>query len=265
VNILTFDIEDWFHTHQNRQYYSGHIWSELPSRVVNGTNLILDMLEETGLKATFFILGWVAEHHPLLVKKIYSKGHEIGVHSHWHHNPHFLSQEDFEKDLKLCLDKTQELTGEKITAYRAPGFNLNFNDNWAFNILANNGILVDSSIQTNKITLNPPVEISTSKGKILEFPLITTYLGIPYSGGGYFRALPDFVTKYYFDKRKYNLLYFHPRDFDKDYPVSNLFSLSRNILNMVNTKKNKTSLLKLLQEIETCTLKEAVLNYEKTK
>jgi len=230
--------------------------------VEEGTALILSMLDNLGLKATFFILGWVAEFHPELVKKIHAKGHEIGAHSHWHHNPQLLSPDNFDKDLKRCLAHIQNLIGEKVTAYRAPGFNLRLKDDWAFHILAENGIEVDSSVQIRTAKNNPPLIVNMGNSEILEFPLITTSAGIPYSGGGYFRVMPVRLSKYFFRERDYNLLYFHPRDFDADYPFSNLFSLFRNSLNSFNTKFCRQRLIKVLGELETCTMKEAAIKYK---
>ena len=112
MHILTFDIEDWFHTHQYRYQYSGHIWETLPPKVEENTGRILDLLERLGLKATFFVLGWVADRHPGLVKTIQAKGHAIGAHSYWHHNPRLLSEKDFEKDVKHCLAILENITGE---------------------------------------------------------------------------------------------------------------------------------------------------------
>lgn len=258
MNILTFDIEDWFHTHQNRKYYSGHIWKDLPSKVMLNTDIILELLDEIGIKATFFVLGWVAVYHPGVVKKIHSKGHEIGAHSHWHHNPQLLSPEDFNKDLKLCLDAIENVTGEKVTMYRAPGFNLKLGDKWAFEILAENGIIIDSSVQKNYCKRSIPVTLNTNNYEIYEFPLVTTPIGLPYSGGGFFRALPYRFVDYYFSKRDYNLIYLHPRDFDTDYPISNLFSVYRNLLNKFNTVNCQTKLLKLLKKYNTVTMGEAM-------
>ncbi len=261
MNILTFDIEDWFHTHQNRKSYSGHIWEELPSRVIENTKRILILLEKHELKATFFVLGWVAKYYPSVVKMIYSKGHEIGAHSYWHHNPHFISHSDFEKDLKLCLDTIEDITGQKVIAYRAPGFNLNLKDDWAFDILAEYGIKIDSSVQISKMPSKIPIVVKGNNNTIIEFPLITTCFGLPFSGGGYFRALPFNYIKYLFEKRSYNLLYFHPRDFDPENPFTNLFSFFRNLLNRINTGKCENRLEYILENNKTNTLESAASSF----
>ena len=261
MHILTFDIEDWFHTHQYRHQYSGHVWETLPSKVEENTGRILDLLERLELKATFFILGWVADHHPGLIKKIYSKGHKIGAHSYWHHNPHLLSEKDFEKDVKHCLTVLEGITGEKVTAYRAPGFNLHLKDNRAFEILAAYGIRLDSSVQLWRSPDHIPITIKTSREEIIEFPLITSRFGFPYTGGGYFRALPVPVFNDLFKQQEYHLLYFHPRDFDPENPATNLFSFSRNQLNRLNTDKCLARLEFILKGHKTCSLHEAAEKY----
>ena len=257
INILTFDIEDWFHTHQYRHQYNARVWDKLPSKVEDNTDRILDMLEKQGRKATFFVLGWVARRHAPLIRKIYSKGHDIGAHSYWHQSPQRLSKEDFEKDLKNCLDVLENITGEKVTAYRAPGFNLHLKDKMAFEILSGNGIKLDSSVQLWPSSRQIPITIKTSQNEIIEFPLITSPLGFPYTGGGYFRAYPTPVFNYLFKQQNYHLFYFHPRDFDPDNPSSNLFSVSRNLLNRLNTGKSLKHLDQILRNIKTCTLQEA--------
>ncbi len=261
MNILTFDIEDWFHTHQNRQQYSGHIWKDFPSKVAENTNRILNLLDKYGLKATFFVLGWIARYHPEVVRTIQQKGHEIASHSFCHHNPHLLTPDDFARDLKLSLDILQDITGKKITAYRAPGFNLNNNDPIYFQILAEQGIRVDSSVQLRKMPEDIPYVVyqdAEMENKIWEFPLITTLTGIPYSGGGYFRAFPERVLKWLFRQQQYHLFYFHPRDFDPRIPAVNLFSVWRNTMNRLHTDSCQNKLETFLSRYKTLTLSEAV-------
>ena len=259
--ILTFDIEDWFHTHQNRKYYSGHIWNNLPSRVERNTQNILNVLDKHNRKATFFILGWVAEKHPDLVKQIYNKGHEIAAHSAWHHNASLLYPEDFEKDLIRNLDALQNITGEKVIAYRAPGYSIKRKNTLLFDILSKNGITIDSSVQLYNPMDKAPFKIITKHSEIAEFPLIKTLFGFPYGGGGYFRALPEKLLYRYFDKNEYNLLYMHPRDTDVDNPESNIFSSFRNMFNRYNTSNTIKKLEILIQNHSTLSIGESVVHY----
>ena len=265
MTILTFDIEDWFHTHENRKYYSGHIWDRLPSRVEENTLRLLDVLDSYKRRATFFVLGWVAEQHPGLVKQIHSKGHEIGAHSHWHHNARLLTPEDFEKDLKRNIDSIENIIGEKVIMYRAPGYSLKLKSSWAFEILANNGISIDSSVQLFNSKVDAPFNIKTNNSSILEFPLVKTRFGFPYSGGGYFRALPKSILLDYFNKYEYNLLYLHPRDIDQENPASNIFSTFRNWFNRYNTETSLNKLSLILDSHSSMTMGEAasVINVKK--
>lgn len=219
------------------------------------------MLDELNIKATFFILGWEAEHNPKLIKLIHSKGHEIAAHSYWHHNATLLSPQDFEKDLKLCLSRLQDLTGEKVTSYRAPAYSLRLKDQWAFDILAANGIKVDSSVKLSFNKNRSPFIIKSGDQQILEFPLVKSKYGIPYSGGGYFRLMPQPLLSNLFESEEYRLLYFHPRDFDPDYPFFNLFSLFRNWLNKVNTNKCMDRLKPILLQHPTQTIRHAATQY----
>jgi len=265
MNILTFQIADWFHTHKNRKYVSGYIWNELPSRLEDKTVKLLEFLESVDVKATFFILGWVAENNPSVVKQIFNAGHEIAAYSNWCHNAQKLVPEDFERDLIMCLSRISNVTGEKVTIYRAPGFSLKSNDDWAFEILNNYGILIDSSVQLYKSNNRGPFERETSNGSILEFPLLKTMFGFPYSGGGYFRVLPPKVILEYMRNSNYNLLYLHPRDLDPDNPNSNLFSAFRNWFNRYNAEGTLPKLSAILRQHKTMTIGEAANEYLRKK
>ena len=265
MNILTFDIEDWFHTHKNRQQFSGYTWKDLSPKVEPNTDRILNMLDELELTATFFVLGWVAKRHPQLVKKIKARGHEIGSHSYWHHNPHLITASDFEKDLKLSLSAIQDITGDKVTAYRAPGFNLFIKDQWAFDILFDNGITVDSSVEVLPSQWKAPFYIEAGKTKILEFPLLFSHFKFPFTGGGYFRTIPMPLLKSLFKEQDYHLFYFHPRDFDSNNPFSNMFSFFRNCLNKYNTDICSDKLKSLLSIYEPVSINQAVNTLESKK
>lgn len=263
MNILTFDVEDWFHNHLGRKHYSGHIWDKFPSRVENNTSAILEFLDKLDRKATFFVLGWVAEKHPLLIKQIYNAGHEIGAHSYWHHNARFLTAEDFERDLQLCISRLTDIIGSPVRSYRAPGFTLRFSDTWAFDILSRNGILYDSSVKISGSSSLFPIPTLTDSGVILEFPLLLSKYSFPYSGGGYFRVLPKMLIKALFKNEGYRMLYFHPRDFDHQNPYTNLFSLYRNWLNSYNTGTRINFLYDLIRQRPSYTIEEAAQLFQK--
>lgn len=175
------------------------------------------------MKATFFCLGWVAEKHPTLVKKISDLGHEVAAHSYLHNKVYESDNQTFRKDTERVIKYLQDITGKSINTYRAPGFSLNKNTLWAFEILYELGIRIDSSLKSNlhmgfpgRIP-NEPFLLKCNGYSIKEFPIRTfNFFGdhIIYSGSGYFRLWPYWFVKSRFKTSNYEMVYFHPRDFD---------------------------------------------------
>lgn len=223
MNILSFDIEDWFHIFDSAYCNKPQKWNELPSSVEKNTSWILDFLAENKLKATFFCLGWVAEKHPSLVKKISGLGHEIAAHSYFHNKVYESDNQTFRIDTERVIKTLQDISGKTINTYRAPGFSLNKNTLWAFEILHEFGIKIDSSLKSNlhmgfpgKIP-NEPFLLKHNGYSIKEFPIRTfNFFGdhVIYSGSGYFRLWPYWFVKNRFKASNYEMVYFHPRDFD---------------------------------------------------
>ncbi|RLD52382.1 MAG: polysaccharide deacetylase [Bacteroidetes bacterium] len=221
--ILSFDIEDWFHIFHPAYENQPDLWSGLPNRVENNTKWILDFLGQQQLKATFFCMGWVAEKYPRLIKSIHEAGHEIAAHSYLHNKVSKLNPESFYADTKRVVDTLENLTANKISAYRAPGFSMNKSTLWAFEILHELGIENDSSFKSGlhmEFSGRIPNEPFILKGngfEIREFPTRTfNFFGshIIYSGSGYFRIYPYPFVKKLFKASAYEMAYFHPRDFD---------------------------------------------------
>ncbi|MFH0841783.1 MAG: polysaccharide deacetylase family protein [Bacteroidota bacterium] len=227
MNILTIDIEEWY-TYE--LYPKGGKTYYLP--IINSyLDKILDMLDASGTKGTFFCLGVIARTSPDVIKRIYSRGHDIGCHSDIHQFVTDLDYGSFYKDTKLAIDCLEQLIGEKITMYRAPAFSITAENMWALDVLIDNGILYDSSIFPAKrrfgglpsININEPVKLKTQSGAVIrEFPIsYYCFLGkrIIFSGGGYFRLFPYWLIKYLSNKKQYNLAYFHIRDMDKEQKI----------------------------------------------
>jgi polysaccharide deacetylase family protein (PEP-CTERM system associated) len=143
MNILTFDIEEWFHCDFISDSSS---WIKYETRIYKNVDLILEHLSSKNQKATFFILGWIADRYPDVVKKIKEENHEIGCHSYFHGLVHQMSKQDFFNDTEKAIKKTEDIIGEKVNIYRAPGFSITENTPWAFEILAKLGIEYDCSI-----------------------------------------------------------------------------------------------------------------------
>ncbi len=227
MKILTFDIEDWFHC----DFISDNAtWSKYESRIHNSTDKILQLLDKKGLKGTFFILGWIAEKHPEVVKEIHNHGHEIGCHSLVHNLVHRMQPNDFLKDTEKAIKTIEDTIGEKIFIYRAPGFSITEKTPWAFEILNQLGIEIDCSVFPAKHDYggfesfgeSQPAFLQHNGIKIKEFPMnIHSILNrnIVFSGGGFFRLFPYSVIKKWTTQSPYVMSYFHPRDFDYGQPM----------------------------------------------
>jgi peptidoglycan-N-acetylglucosamine deacetylase len=229
MRILSFDIEAWFHILDLPSIASPTSWEGLPARMEEGVDRILDALAEHDAPATFFILGWVAEHFPHVVRKIDAAGYEIGTHSHEHQLVYQMTPEAFTADLKRSMDAIQAVTGKPVRIYRAPGFSITDDTLWAFPILAEHGIAVDCSLFSaprnhggvKKISADVPCRLSVGGVELREFPMNhQTIAGrrIVFSGGGFFRLLPYTVIKGMTERSDYTMTYFHPRDFDAGQP-----------------------------------------------
>lgn len=238
MNILTFDIEEWFHILDNNSTKTEKEWSNYESRINSNMDKIFRFLEESNLKATFFIVGWIAEKYPNVVKKIDFLGHEIGSHTHMHQLMYQQSKKQVEDDLKKSIYALETLTGKKIRAFRAPGFSITESNKMVFEILAENGITHDCSVfPANRAhggfsgyKKSVPSIIEINNYRIKEFPINTTSLfghKWIFSGGGYFRLTPLRLIKHWTKSSDYVMTYFHPRDFDPKQPIIRELSIFR--------------------------------------
>lgn len=262
LNILTFDVEDWFHILDNDSTESEQSWGQFPSLVQPMTSRVLKMLDDHGIKATFFVLGYIAERFPDLVREISSRGHEIGSHGHSHQLVYKQTPEEFETDLDRSLTAIEVATGKKPRIYRAPGFSINEQSEWAFEIMARQGIEIDCSIFPaerahgghSSLGCREPSLIRTPRGNtIREFPVSTVNLfGRPvvYSGGGYFRLLPRLLLQKLFSDSAYNMTYFHPRDFEPMQPLVPGLSAARRFKSYVGLDRSEAKLRSLLLQFE---------------
>lgn len=245
MHILTFDIEEWFHIHDT-EWVGESSWPALDIRVLKNTGMILDFLETHKLKATFYILGWIAEQYPELVIKIAESGHEIGYHSWRHLRPFRQQKQDFERDLELGVELLGRLTGQSITTYRAPDLTLNNESSWIADCLLAHGITNSSStrqgvIINNQLLPGRPFVFKTPSGGLLtEFPVnrySLPFAKLGYTGSGYFRLLPQPMLQYCFaSNEEFIMSYFHPRDFDTGLPWDKRLSVLRNWKNTVGSR-----------------------------
>ena len=230
MNILTFDIEDWFHILDNDATKTADNWKDYEVRIHKNVDRILSFLKDRNQKATFFCLGWVAEKYPEVVRKINNCGHEIGSHTHLHQLVYEQTPVSFKKDVEQSVKKLEDITGKKVKYFRAPGFSITEKNPWAFEVLSELGIEVDSSIFPAGRAHGGFPSFGTAQPSLLmykgiqlkEFPINTvSVLGkeIVFSGGGYFRLFPYFLINHWSKKSDYVMTYFHPRDFDNNQPM----------------------------------------------
>jgi polysaccharide deacetylase family protein (PEP-CTERM system associated) len=229
MNTLTFDIEDWFHILDFEPTKNPSKWPSFEKRIDYGVNVILDKLDEHNTNATFFCLGWIAKRYPYVIKAIHERGHHIGSHSYHHQLVYELNRKTFESDTKNSKFLLEDLVGDEIDAYRAPGFSITNEEKWAFEVLHDLGFRYDASIFGASRghggyagnDFNKPFILKYGDKELIEFPMsyVTVFTKkMVFMGGGYFRLSPKFVLKMVL-KSEYNMLYLHPRDFDFNQPI----------------------------------------------
>jgi polysaccharide deacetylase family protein (PEP-CTERM system associated) len=234
VNAISVDVEDYFHPTELAVSAPMDQWDALPSRVDSATRRTLDLFAEAGVQGTFFILGWVAERHPALVRDIAAAGHEIGCHSYWHRLVYELTPDEFRADTKRACDVIEQACGIRPRAYRAPSYSITRKSWWALEVLASLGFTHDSSIypivhdRYGVPGFDRHVStIETASGRLTEVPAATVELTggqvAPIGGGAYLRLLPYRYTAA--GLRRVNLqecraacLYLHPWELDPGQP-----------------------------------------------
>jgi polysaccharide deacetylase family protein (PEP-CTERM system associated) len=262
-NALTFDIEEYFHAEVFARALSPEDWPSLASRVVDTTERLLDILDYADVRATFFILGWIADRYPTLVQDIAARGHEIACHGYGHQMIHRQSRLEFAKDLQQAKTAIEDAAGVAVIGYRAPTFSVVRETLWSLEVLWEAGFLYDSSIfpivhDRYGIPDAPrfPHRVSIANGHgIAEFPLSTiTVLGrrVPIAGGGYFRLLPYRLTRRFIRRlnaREHQpaIVYLHPWELDVHQPKVRVGWLSQ-LRHSVNTHSTEGKLRRLLAD-----------------
>ena len=260
MNVLTFDLEDWFHILDFNETAKPEQWLNFESRVEVNTDRILNLLEKKNLKATFFCLGWVAQKFPALIKKISLK-HEIACHSMNHQLLQLQSRAEFVNDLKEATHLLEDITGNKIISYRAPGFSLDKDHYFVFEELQKLKFEIDCSIFPAKrnhggisdFEYQKPCRIVGNNFDLLELPLNTTKIlsrKIVFSGGGYFRLLPYSFIKSQMRKTDYVMTYFHPRDFDPAQPMLKGLPFKRKLMSYSGLNSSYAKLERLLNDFD---------------
>ena len=229
LNSLTVDVEEWFHI-CGIPLLEPETWSRLPSRVDETTRMLLDELDTAGIKGTFFIVGWIAERHPGLVKLILTAGHDVGSHSFWHRRVYDLDRTSFAEDLDASVTALGAAGAPAITAFRAPEWSINHRSEWALEVLVQRGFKADASMAPLRIVgdVRYPRGVhvrSTALGPIVEVPsLVADRFGqvMPMGWGwGLRMSAPSKVLKEIERANKLGqpaVLTIHPWELDPDPP-----------------------------------------------
>ncbi len=261
MNILTFDVEEWFHLLDNDSTRSEEQWKTYEVRIHENVDRIFRILEDTDTRATFFIIGWIAKTYPALIKRIAEK-YEIGSHTMNHQLVWQQSPAEFRQDVDSSIKMLQDLTGQPIRIFRAPGFSIRESEGWAFETVADLGIEIDCSVfpahhahgGMSSYGKGQPALLKYGDATIKELPISTKELHnhhLIYSGGGYFRLLPYWlIKKWAKEDSDYMLSYIHPRDLDAGQPMVPGLPLARKFKSYVGLKGAEAKLRKFLTDFE---------------
>ena len=269
TNMMSVDLEDYYCDLPFSE------WQKYESRVIKNTQVILDLFEKYDVKATFFVLGYIAEKFPGMIKKISELGHEIASHSYAHIDLRKVSKKQFEDDFLKSINIIEKITGKKVEGFRAPFFSIDKNNSWVFEILSRH-IRYDSSIFPvrtplygihtaprfiYKPSMNNVIE-EDNQGKLIEIPMATHRIpligNVPIAGGFYLRFLPYWYMKLGIKNmnkhHKPAMFYIHPKDLDPEMPRISEYSWYY----YYNLKSGVKKFEKLLQDFKFTTVKNSL-------
>jgi polysaccharide deacetylase family protein (PEP-CTERM system associated) len=273
--VFSVDVEDWY---QGLEIDIDH-WAAFQPRIRQGLNVLLELLDGVGARATFFVLGYQAERTPDLVRDLAARGHEIGSHGWSHRFVYRQRPDEFRHELRRSIDLLRQLSGQRVVGYRAPYFSITGEALWALDVLVEEGILYDSSIFP---TLNyrygiagasrHPGWIRTASGaRLFEVPLSTVRLpharsrgglNVPLGGGGYFRLYPysltQALTRHLHRQEAQGLIFYvHPWEYDPGHPRVPMPRLVPRITHYLNLASTASKTERLLRDFSFTTMSEA--------
>jgi len=258
LNAMTVDVEDYFQVRAFAGVLDRGSWDSLPARVEANTNRMLEIFADRGAKATFFILGWVAERFPKIVRRMADSGHEIASHGYAHQNIDTQTQAEFRDDIKRANALLEDIGGTAVRGYRAPTFSIGPKTWWAYDILAEEGHAYSSSIYPIAHDLYgmpnaPRTPFQPAAAPLLEIPMTTVRYGtrnFPASGGGYFRLLPYGFSRHALSRVNREgapcIFYCHPWEIDPGQPRINGASLKSRLRHYTNLGLMERKISRLL-------------------
>ena len=234
LSALTVDVEDYFQVEAFAEHVTFESWGQFPSRVADNTRRVMEIFADLDVRATLFIVGWVAERDPALVREMAAAGHEIACHSYRHRHICRLTPQEFREDTRRAIRTLEDASGQKVVGYRAPTFSIMKQSLWALEILADEGITYDASVFPIRHDLYGipdaprfPFSWKLPSGRSMdEFPATTVRLSgmnLATGGGGYLRILPLWYTQWALNRVRRRdgqpaMVYFHPWEIDPGQP-----------------------------------------------
>lgn len=271
-NVMTVDVEDYFHVSAFESVISPDDWSTIKPRVGDNTHRLIDLFNENNVKATFFTLGWVAQHCPDVVKRIVDEGHELASHGTNHRRNTTMTREEVFKDIANSKDILEQLSGKEVIGYRAPSFSVNEDNQYVFEILVELGFKYSSSTYPIEHDLygvpNWPRFVHRRAEGITEIPIPTLSKGDKnkgIGGGGFFRLLPYWLSKRRIDnflretQQPYNF-YFHPWEIDVDQPRVSNAPFKSKLRHYVNLHVMEKKLVKLMKDYQWGSMRDVYKN-----
>lgn len=263
TNALTVDVEDYFQVSAFEPHIRRSDWETVPCRIERNMDRILDIFGESGVRATFFTLGWIAERYPHLIRRLVNEGHELASHGYEHVRVVNHSPEDFRADVTRTKKLLEDLSGVEVQGYRAASYSIGEKNLWALDVLHDAGYQYSSSIYPIKHDLYgmpnaPRFAFRLKPDGILEIPVTTVSLGgrkLPCGGGGYFRLFPYSLSRWAI--RRVNeqdqqacLFYFHPWEIDPEQPRQSGLPVKTRFRHYLNLKRTEDRLRRLLSDFE---------------
>ncbi|WP_420266496.1 polysaccharide deacetylase family protein [Candidatus Magnetominusculus dajiuhuensis] len=272
INAFTVDLEDWYHVCGVDACSDPATWASYERRITGSTAKILSLLRRYGVKATFFVLGYIAANEPALIKEIAGEGHELATHGFFHRRVYEMSEMEFDADIGRSIEAISTITKAPVLGFRAPEWSIRRANFWAFDVLRRHGIEYDSSLVPMSFMgcrdyPRLPVKLQTRYGEIVEFPLTTARLfheNVPFSGG-----LPLRIAPYFYVLSKIQsmnrrgipaVVYTHPWEFDTAQPKLNL-PLSRRFMHYFNIGVTGRKVEGLLKRLPFAPMKDVVTAY----
>ena len=274
INAMSIDVEDYFHVSVFDGIVPRSAWRDMESRVVANTSRLLDIFDEYGVRSTFFVLAWVGERYPALVRTIAQRGHEVASHGYAHRLVYDQTRSAFRDDVRRAKAILEDACGRQVAGYRAPSYSITPRSLWALDVLIEEGYQYDSSIFPIRhdrygipVSDRRPYPIHRAGGTLIEVPGSTTRIGplnLPVAGGGYFRILPYNWTRWGIARvneleARPAVFYLHPWEIDPEQPRLQAGRLSR-FRHYRNLHRTEGRLRQLLRDFRFDTVESLVAN-----